>query len=317
MQIVMQARHQRPALVAVALACTVLGQSPSFLSRAQQENGRWPAAEFGGVPEADLRVNALLLLAHLADGSTTREGPRRDQVSRSLAWLQSQQDAEGRFLLRADPTWLLDHAMATYAVAEAMRLTGRFDPAELDCVTRAIGALCRQLATSRPVPSNELRVWCRMIEGSLRVALESPPPELLHKLAEDLTKAVAGLPPFEPATPRERAAALLLQDLSASPPSREEVASVEWPANPLEDPLATFYQLLVAFRQGGPAFTEAREYINKGVMKTQHRVQRQEVHGTWDPVGAFGDENGRLGTTVGAILLMQIHYRYSRLSVVL
>jgi tetratricopeptide (TPR) repeat protein len=124
-----------------------------------------------GMPDAaDVRVNVWMLLQFLADGSTLRTGPHRTEVRQLVRWLDTRRDAEGRVGLRAEPDWLLEQAMATYAFWELL-----FDAPDAKTHERAIAtldALVRELERARPAPDLEVQLWCRFVQVAARALPE-------------------------------------------------------------------------------------------------------------------------------------------------
>lgn len=326
------------ALLATVLACApgrAQEDDPSWLH--QQADGRWAAARADG----DLRTTSLTLLALLGDGSTLRSGPYRTRVRDGVRWLRAQLDEQGRFALRTDPGWPLDHAIATYALAEAFRLsTYRTLRPQVEA---AVATLVRHVATARPRPGVELRLWCALVEQSLRAAdaaehreaapepsaaegpepsaAEAPEPSAaegparpeMPRLAtsvDALRRVLDALPAPALATPREEAAQLLLATLHGG---RTDVADVlPHLEQPLLDPLRAFYAAAAAFRTGGPDWKRASKHIETAVVRTQ--VRDGEHRFTWAPTGEFGDTFGRRGTTAALMLTLQVYYRYCKLS---
>lgn len=285
------------------------------LVRQQQEDGHWSAVAGGGEAEADLRVTALCLLAGLGDGSTLRMGPQRASLKKAVLWLRANQDRQGRYRLRGDPDWALDHAIATYAVVEAMRLSC-YRTLATD-VRAATGALADQLVVARPAADQELRLWAEMIVASLRAIgqaqwahNEAGTAVSMDLAADALAHALAALPPPPPATTlRQHAAQSLCDELAGRPSSPPD-----WQAAPLQDPLASFYALVALFRAGGEPFAAATRQLQQTLLATQQGAG--ERRGSWDPVGEFGARCGREGTTAVASLLLEVHFRYCRLLVV-
>jgi len=313
-----------------AQAAPAIGAA-QYLAREQQSDGHWSAARGGGEADADLRVATWCLLGSIGDPSTPLGGFRSRQRRLALWWLNYQQDASGRFGLRADPDWLLDHAMATYAFAEAMRTANDAWLAVL--VRPAAAALQHEVAIARPAVDDEVRLWCELVVRSLRATelhrqimqlVAAPPPPGFSPLprrgqvhddvpelgAAALARTLARLPPPRAnAGPRAAAARLLRETLAGRCGNADELPA-GWPDDPLVDPLATFYLASAAYLTGGKAWQLAGKRLQQ-VLKAQ--VRDGDTAQTWDPVGEFGRRNGRLGTTAVAILLLQVYYRCSRL----
>lgn len=316
-----------PLALVVGLLAGVAVAQQDFVSRTQQSDGAWPVVQYGGRPEAVLRTNALLLLTLLGDGSTARSGPYRQQVRNSVRWLRQQIDDRGRLSLRADPDWPLDHAIGTFALCEELRLTQYRRGLGRDVVLDAVDALADQLATARPAPSAELALWSEFCVQSLRQAARKFPAEgdvlrvvpALSEAAERLAAALARAPAAPPQTLRDRAAQRL-RDVHAERFWDGAGVPPEWPEDLRTDPLASFYLLTAAWCRSNEAYRAAQKAVTEQIVKTQVRQinagpDGENLYGTWDPVGAFGELNGRLGCTAAGILVLQVYYRYVRIAV--
>lgn len=50
------------------------------------------------------------------------------------------------------------------------------------------------------------------------------------------------------------------------------------------------------------------------MVKNQHRDgANKNLYGSWDPIGAWGDEGGRVYSTAILTLTLEAYYRYSKL----
>lgn len=316
-----------PIVTAALLANSSAAQRPSLLQRSQLPDGSWPVERFGGNAEATLQVNALSLLVYLGAGNTRSTGPFRQQVEGGARWLASQQDEKGRLSLRADPEWLLDHAIASFALCEDLRLHKK-PPEPEHAALPAAAALAAQLGLARPAPSIEMRLWSEMCVHSLQEAAGAFPAdgdgarhaEPLQAAAAALAKTLARLAPLAACTPRERAAARLRAAHAGHFWPESEDLPPEWPVELLEDPLASFYVATACFCRGGKGWQRAQDILGRQVVRTQERQRRidedgEDLFGTWAPAGAFGKQSGRLGTTAGATLLLEIYYRYIHLAI--
>lgn len=320
------------AVAAAWLACAIAAQAPVgelppppddsdlavdwYSIRHQEADGHWSSVRGGGLADADLRVTAWMLLAHLGDGSTMHRGRARNSIKATVRWLLAQQDDKGRLALRADPAWLLDHAMATYALAEALRLSSYRTLAEP--VQRAVVALERQWALTRPAPGVELRLWgeglVRSLQGGeaeLEVRADTGEVMTTTRLGADaLRQFLQPLPVRAPSSQHERAAQLLRDALRDAPGVAAAVPAL-WPADPLAEPLTAFYVQMAAFRAGGETWKNVSRQFEQQVMRRQIRTgdERQGFPAS----GAFSDANGRFGTSAVATLMMEVYYRYCRL----
>jgi len=302
------------SVLCLGLPAQAVDKLPYYCTRVQEPAGNWSAVRGGGREYADLRVTALMLLAQLGDGATLAW---LDDTSRSLdkgvQWLRQQQDKRGRIALHTGPDWLLDHAMATCVLAEVLRTGG---PAPLaEEVVAAVDALRMQLAATRRSPGAEMRLWCDMIVRSLRQAVAIRAAKLGERAksvataADALAACVAALPETAPRTPRQEAAQCLRVALADAVGAAMGKA---WLDDPLRDPLTSFYAYTALYLRGGDDWAEASKRITSVAAR---QLKEGEHRGSWDPVGEFGTENGRNGTTAAAILLLQVYHRYSRLEI--
>ncbi len=312
-------------LAGVCLAMRATAQG--FLASCQDADGALLVAELGGQRDSELAVQGLLLLAYLGDGSTSRSGPRRQELKKVIQWCRLHQDEEGRFALRADPRWLLDHALVTYALCEEVRLSGRPQGTVASSALAAVDALVRQLGTTRPAPTTEVRLWSQLCAESLSASVARTPVgsvsmrDLLALSAVDsLRAALAALPQVEPKTSRERAAALLASALAGRFGWPEGELPPEFPEDLMVDPLLGFYLSAATYQRGGAGWQLLRTRMGVQVVKTQIGLHSSDqatadYHGTWAPNGLFGAEFGRLGTTAVGVLMLEIYYRYGKLFV--
>ncbi len=319
-------RRLLPLLTALLLAGATTAQREDFLVRTQQADGSWPVVQHGGRPDAALRVNALLLLAHLGDGSTWRRGPRRQQVQGSVRWLRTQADDLGRLGWRDDAAWPLDHAIGTFALCEELRVTRWHRGWGRDAVVAAVDALGEQLATASPAPTPELALWAEFCVHSLRRAAREFPSQgdvvrvvmTLHETADRLADALAKHPAAAPATPRDHAAQCLREAHAGRFWSGTDLPP-GWPDDLRQDPLLSFYLQTAAYCRGPSAYRATQAQVKAQVVLTQVRQWRSEpeenLYGTWDPVGPFGEANGRFGATASHLLMLLVYYRYVELTV--
>lgn len=285
-----------------------------YWTRVQEPAGNWSAVSGGGRADAGLRVTALMLLALLGDGTTLarREGSVRS-LDKGVQWLRQQQDKKGRIALHTGPDWPLDHAMATCVLAEVLRTGG---PAPLaEEVVAAVEALRTQLAAMRPCPDAEMRLWCDMIVRSLRQVVAIHAAKLGERAksvataADALAACVETLPATAARSPRQETAQCLRVVLAGGDGTAMGKA---WLDDPLRDPLTSFYAYTALYLRGGNDWAEAGKKITTVVAR---QLKEGEHKGSWEPVGEFGTENGRHGTTAAAILLLQVYYRSSRLEI--
>ena len=124
---------------AYSAAGHAIGQGLWWLARHQDFDGKWDAAKFtnhcpdgrkctdkGQTVLSNEGVSAAALLAMLGDGHTPARGKFKVHVARGIDWLQERQQPDGAIgkATNQDKHFLLSHAMATAALAEAYGMTG-------------------------------------------------------------------------------------------------------------------------------------------------------------------------------------------------
>lgn len=318
-----------PALLALLTLLTcgtvALAQRPEPLQDLRAADGHYAARDDGMPDAADVRVNVWMLLAFVADGSTLHTGPYGGEVRRLVRWLDTHRDGEGRVGLRADPDWLLEQAMATYAFWELL-----FDSPVAKTHDRALAtldALTRELERARPEPDLEVLLWCRFVQVAGRALSQVAPtpgplPTVLLAIErstqrddalERLNAAMAKLgepkAPAADAPVRQRSAFVLWQVLAPEPRLLHEPPP--WPEDPLADPWCAFYATMAAFVTGGEPRRVNIQRVDAEVVAKS--VKRGTRAGELPPSGAFGDVHGRVGTTAVANLTMITRHRYVRL----
>lgn len=322
-----------------------------FLERVQDEAGRLPYAwkVEGSAPahRQDLRTTALGLLALLGDGSTIRSGPARVAVKKAVLWLLARRDARGRLAHGADRAWLLDHAIATYALLEAARLSTyklmhnrvqgplRTLVAALDDMLDGapdgalVGVLDGRGEKKRARLDPELQLWCSLCARSAkRFELwwrgVSRAEASWSALPEELAKRLADRAVTEPRSERARAAAALetlLREPASEANSKAIVALASaWPEDAVRDPLAVLYLSIAMYRlaqKHGAAWAERRAAFDKQVARTVVKAQerRDAIRGSWTPTTETA-AYGRVGLSSVHTLTVEVYYRYCRLEVV-
>lgn len=301
----------------------------------------------------DVGVTGLALLAFLGDGNTLRTGTYRENLRRGVAWLRSQQSPDtGLFGQAASHDFLYDHAIATYAMVEAAGLSGytllrpvaqkaldylaahrnpygvwRYQPRDNDNDTSVTGWCVMALESGRHfgflVDDNALRcslAWLDQISDASGV--------------HGYTKAgePSSRKPGEHATrfPTEKGAAMTAVGLFCrfflgqdprEKPVMAAAAKVLLQKPPVWDTKAGtidhyywYYATYTLFQMGGPAWTSWQKKIEPVLVQHQHHDRAQKnLHGSWDPIGAWGEDGGRVYSTALLAMTLQAGYRYTRL----
>ncbi|MEZ6036604.1 MAG: prenyltransferase/squalene oxidase repeat-containing protein [Planctomycetota bacterium] len=306
-----------------------------------------------GNPVHDIGVTGLALLAFLGDGNSMRAGQYRDVVKRGVSWLRSQQEPDsGRFGGAVSSDFVYDHAIATYALCEACGLSGSslLRPAVQKAIGY-LEAHRNPYSVWRYQPRDgdrdlSVTAWCVMAyesaryfgfevnEQALKLAAvyldEVSDPTGRHgyikagdpssrKVGEHATRfpvekgeamtAVGlfcrfflGQDPRE--TPVMKAAAARLM---TRPPVWDEKSGAI-------DHYYWYYATYAMFQMGGPQWRTWQQQVDRAVGKNQHQDRGDKNrYGSWDPVGVWGEDGGRVYSTAILTLTMQANYRYTRL----
>jgi len=301
----------------------------------------------------DVGCTALALLAFLGENNTTKSGPYRENVRRGVSWLRKQQDPEtGLFGARLSHDFVYDHAIAAYAMCEAYGLSRskvlekpaqrgldyleshrnayavwRYQPQDQDNDISVTGWAIMAYEAGRffglqvnRTALDNAEVFLEQVSdasGRHGYQLAGQPSSRkpgAHGVRFPAAKSNAltavglfcrfflGQDPDE--RPVMRAAARLL---AQSPPSWDE-ASGEI------DHYGWYYATYALFQMGGPAWRSWRRAIEAAVPGNQHQDRTAaNLYGSWDPVGAWGEDGGRVYATAILTLTMQASYRYTPL----
>jgi hypothetical protein len=236
----------------------------------------------------------------------------QDSRLKGIQWLRQQQDAKGRIGWRADADWLLDHAIATYVLCEALRILPLRDVAPDLC--KAVDVVRRSCQGAPAAAGVEVRLWACMIARSLRAVAKAeqaePPGTGARFAAKALTDVLDALPAAVAVSARDEAAENLRVILAGG---EGKAPADAWLREPLRDPMTSFYCCTAVWLRSGREWIEAGQRIRVGVAGAQ--VRDGQHRDSWEPVGESAAVNGRPGTTALALLLMQMYARRCHLEV--
>ncbi len=72
-----------------------------------------------------------------------------------------------------------------------------------------------------------------------------------------------------------------------------------------------YYGTFAMNQWGGKHWTAWKKAIEKAVVSNQ-RKEAGNFKGSWDPVGPWGDDGGRVYSTATCVLILEVYYRYAR-----
>ncbi len=313
-----------------------------FLTRAQEQDGRWDASRFGGGMEykvlghdrggaglhADTAVTALALLAMLAAGNTHLEGEFQDSTRRGLEYLISVQTVDGNLAGAALLfSQMYCHSMATLALSEAYAMTG--DERLRNVVQRAVNYSVRAQHPQnggwryRAGDLGDMSQfgWHVMALKSAQLGGIEIPESTWRGMRVFLESCCSGahrgLAAYQPGQGPSRvmtAEALVCRFFLETEPNAElvrEAAHAILASKP-GDGLINFYYWYYATyalnMAGGNFWNEWNQ-----AMKTQLlAMQRQDgaLRGSFDPNGVWCGYGGRIYSTAMATLCLESYYRY-------
>ena len=308
-----------------------------WLARHQDPDGKWDATGYtshcikerlckDAAPAVipDEGVTAAALLAMLGDGNTPTRGKFRTCVARGLQWLISRQQADGS--IGPDPEaqqFLLSHAIATAALAEAYGMTGeaRFHAAAQKAVDYLVAhdvALLdgSQKISTGSVPLATARMAALASAGDARLNVPGDAVAQVAKVFEDAAKqpTTAYAAPWPAPSAESRITPGMLALLAPAPePDRSlllgEVGHLhidppDWKKN------GQVYWL-VGSAIMKKAETDSWRRWYQSLQQTLIRNQRESGHaiGSWVPMDSGARLGGRVFSTALSIMALETPYR--------
>ena len=300
----------------------------------------------------DVGVTGLALLAFLGDGSTMRAGPYKQNIKKGVTWLRKQQQENGLFGMNASHDFVYDHAIAAYAMCEAFGLSNykllkktaqkginyleshrnpysvwRYQPRDNDndisvtgwCImayesgeffglqiNKSALAMCETFLDQVSDATGK-HGYTKQGEGSSRKPGDHATKFPIEK-GEALTAVGLFCRFFMNQDPKEKPIMKASADLLRSkPPIWDEKSGTI-------DHYYWYYATYALYQYGGAHWNEWKKKLETSVVKNQHRdAGEKNKLGSWDPIGAWGEDGGRVYSTAILVLTLEAYYRYSRL----
>ncbi|MAB90905.1 MAG: hypothetical protein CMJ90_15845 [Planctomycetes bacterium] len=318
----------------------------AYMGQGAPERG--PLCTGKGNAMYDVGVTGLSLLAYLGAGNTHRQGEYQKTVKAGLKWLKAQQDAEGCFGSRGDPHFTYNHAVAALAMAEAYGMTHapawrtsaqrgidfcmkaqnpykawRYGVRSGDNDSSVTGWMVMALKSAKlsGLEVNETAMqWARdwivamTDEETGRVGytkrgerpvraegrIERFPADTSESLTAVgvLTRIFAGDDPGESAAIKA-GAELMAKRLPVWDPEGGRVDMYYW-----------YYASLALFQCGGAEWSAWTGKMKSAMIDTQR--DDGNFAGSWDPVGPWGEDGGRVYSTALMTMCMEVFFRYPR-----
>ena len=321
-----------------------------WLAYHQETDGRWDAKRYASGEKTDTAVTGLALLAFLGHGNSEKVGDYKDNVKRAIAWLKSKQAANGLIFDTTDAGGHRGEgypgAIATLAMAEAAAMANV--PETRDAAQRAVNYFTeihqagegsdKQAWRYHPKMEGDTSVtgWVIMALKSARVAglnVNHASFDGAIKYLDSVEhKGAGGDPGYAPAStywytvkdahePHRLTAIGCLcrqflgwkkDDLQASVEGFVAKGGVPtWGGNGANvDLYYWYYGSLCTFQQDGDVWKKWNDGLMSALCPNQ-RMDGDET-GSWDPVGAFSTEWGRVGETALGALCLEVYYRYAQ-----
>ena len=323
-----------------------------WLAYHQETDGHWDAKKYSSGEKTDSAVTGLALLAFLGAGHSEKVGEYKDNVKKAVAWLKSKQAENGLIWDKTDAGGHRGEgypgAICSLAMAEAAAMANI--PETRDAAQKAIN-YCTEIHQGgdgsdklawryHPKMEGDTSVtgWFVMAMKSAKVAglnVNHASFDGAIKYLDSVEhKAAGGDPGYAPAStywytikdahePHRLTAIGCLcrqflgwkkEDLQASVEGFVAKGGVPaWGGNGGSvDLYYWYYGTLCVFQQGGELWKRWNESMKTALTANQRKDG--DDAGSWDPVGAYSTEWGRVGQTALGALCLEVYYRYQQLN---
>ncbi|MHC4469869.1 MAG: hypothetical protein ACYS99_02800, partial [Planctomycetota bacterium] len=273
-----------------------------WLEKHQREDGSWEGTE----DISDQAATGFALLAFLSTGETHKHGKHKATVRKGLRWLCEGQTEDGRLAPPGCVHPLRDHAVASFALAEAYTMTA--SPLFKRRAMSAVGFLERHRTPKLAWRNLETSAWAvaaiRAFAGARRKEID-----------DDLVAGVrAFLAKSKRTDLRAVAAGAWIRILIGDDPLRDKAIKKavktllahlpRWEKDKGADVDLLYWHL------GSRVCDRARRAMWakwRGAVE-ELLVARQARDGSWEPVGRWGRASGRAAVTGALAVCLSIQY---------
>jgi hypothetical protein len=297
----------------------------------------------------DTGVTGLALLAYLATGETPFHGDRRKELRSATLWLMTNQDDEGCIGPRGDERFVYGHAIATQALSEAYGMTrSPFLEASaqraLDFIAKCQNPYLAWRYGVRPGDNDTSVSACMVLAlfagKKAGLSVEQTCFDGMKNWLEKVTETEYGrvgytargtgpargegtIDRFPPDKSESlTAAAIFCRMLMGEDPRKSEMIQkgVDLCVKVLPlwdteqgsiDMYYWYWGTLSLFQVGGDSWPRWEEAIRCALVDSQRKDGDEK--GSWDPVGAWGKDGGRVYSTALATLSLEVYSRYPRI----
>ena len=295
-------------------------------------------------------VSGLAMLCFLGYGETHQQGHYKDVVKRGLKYLKGIQDAEGCFGPRTSQHFQYNNSIAALAMCEAYGLTSsrlfkdsaqravnfvhqsqnpymawRYGVRDGDNDTSVTGWMVMVLKSAKMA---DLEVDMTAMKGAVawvdkmterefgrigyqqRGGQPARHTEMMDKFPADQSESLTAVglttrifagqdPDKEPMMNKH--ADLLVKKLPNWDIDSGEIDMYYW-----------YYGTLAMFQMGGAGWKKWNEAMKTSIVDNQITEQGICARGSWDPIGPWGPDGGRVYSTSTMCLCLEVYYRYGK-----
>ncbi len=288
--------------------------------------------------------------AGYTDRGSKRENKYAKNVRKGLRYLMQSQAEDGVFGTRATHSFMYNHAIATLAMCEAFWMTGnpRYKKPAQEGLNFLAMARNPYMAWRYEPRGGEndtsVTAWCVMALKSGKFAnLEVDPSafdgarQWIDKMTDPNFGQVGynfpGGSSSRPEGKQDRfpaeksqsmtAAGILTRIFLGEDPRKSEMIkkgaklclglTPTWnPDDGSIDMYYWYYATLALYQVGGKSWKTWNEAMKTAIVDNQHAQGSGTREGSWDPIGCWGDDGGRIYSTATMVMCLEIYYRYDR-----
>jgi hypothetical protein len=324
----------------------------AWLARVQEADGHWDTQKFNAEVKTDTACTGFALLAFLGAGHTEKVGRYKNNVRLAVAWLKSKQNAQGLVFDETDAGAHrgvgYPHAIAGMALAEAAGMAQI--PDTIRAAQKAVDYSVNVHQSGSGYDKRGFRYQAGQagdlsVTGWYVMQLKAAKTAGLHvdiaslegviRFLDSVERKGAGgdagygpasvysyQPENEHAQTAHRLTAIgtLCRQFMAFPKPGLE-STVRWVVEKgglpdgwgegKTDLYYWYYGTLCTFQQGGDMWKQWNEAMKRTFIENQRKGGPED--GSWDPVGDYSKEWGRVGQTALSALCLEVYYRYLRM----
>lgn len=304
-----------------------------------------------GTSVHDIGVTGLALLAFLGDGNTLVNGPYKDVVKSGVRWLRMQQDPDsGLFGTNNSNEFIYNHAIAALAMVEAYGLSEysvlrknaqgginyleyhrnpynvwRYQPRDGDNDTSVTGWAVMAYKSAKDFDLEVNEKAFEMAETWFDAMTDPATGRTGYTERGGLSSRRAG--DHSTLFPREKGecmtgVSLLIRFFLGKNPDDDKMMGQQadlllkkqpsWNEKDGSiDHYYWYYATYALYQMGGRHWTAWEKALKPAVVDSQRGDGN--FKGSWDAIGAWGEDGGRVYSTALLCLTLEAYYRYTRL----